>query len=143
MKKILLLLALAAFTGNAQAQKCKAKDVPAPVRNAFQTAYPDIKKTYWGKDSVNYQVAFFTGKAPISVTYDITGKRIITERQMPVEDLPKGIIEYVQKNYPGKIFLEAAQITDAEGVVTYETQVKDLALIFDNKGNFIESLKCY
>ena len=143
MKKLFLLLALAAYVSNAQAQKCSAKDVPAPVTDAFNKAYPVAKKCHWGKDSINYQVSFFTGKAPISITYNATGKRIITEMQMPVEDLPQTVTEYVQKNYPGEIFVDVAQITDAGGVITYEVQVKDIDLIFDSKGNFITSMKCY
>ena len=62
--------------------------------------------------------------------------------QMPVEDLPQTVTEYVQKNYPGEIFVEVAQITDAGGIITYEVQVKDVDLIFDSKGNFITSMKC-
>lgn len=143
MKKIFLFLLFVVFISELQAQKCKAKDVPEAVRNAFKGAYPDVKKTCWGKDSINYQVGFFTGKAPMSVTYDNTGKRIISEMQMPVEDLPQSVRDYVQKNYPGEIYQEAAQITDASGNITYEAQIKDMALVFDAKGNFIESLKCY
>ena len=143
MKKLFLLLALAAYVSNAQAQKCSAKDVPAPVTDAFNKAYPVAKKCYWGKDSINYQVSFFTGKAPISVTYDAAGKRIITEMQMPVEDLPQTVKGYVQKNYPGEIFQDVAQITDADGMVTYEVQVKDMDLVFDAKGSFLTSMKCY
>ena len=127
----------------AEAQKCKAKDMPPAVMEAFNKAYPNTKKTYCGKDSINYQVSFFDGKAPISVTYDAKGKRLITEKQMPAEDLPQNIPDYVKKNYSGEIFQEVAQITDGEGMVTYEVQVKDLDLIFDAKGNFLQSLKCY
>ena len=74
MKKLFLLFALAAVISNVQAQKCSAKDVPAPVMDAFNKAYPNEKKCHWGKDSIDYQVSFFTGKAPISVT-NSCGKR--------------------------------------------------------------------
>ena len=142
MKHLFLLLLPVAIFSNAQAQKCKSKDVPAVVTNAFYKDYPNEKKCYWGKDSINYQVAFFMGKAPISVTYDANGKKVITETQMPVEDLPQGIAAYVQKNSPGEIFKEVVQAHDASGVISYEVQVKDMALEFDAKGNYLESLKC-
>jgi len=142
MKKLFLFALLSIFMVKADAQKCKAKDVPETVMSAFKKAYPIETKCYWGKDSINYQVSFFNGKAPISVTYDVTGKRVITEMQMPVEDLPPSVMEYVQKNYPGEIFQNVVQITDAGGMVTYEVQVKDLALVFDTKGSFVESMKC-
>ena len=143
MKKLFLLLTLAAFLNSAQAQKCSAKNVPAPVMDAFNKNYPDTKKCHWGKDSANYQVSFYNGKAPVAVTYSAGGKRIITEMQMPVEDLPQAVSAYVQKHYPDEIFQEVAQITDAAQVITYEVQVKDLDLVFDAKGNFITSMKCY
>lgn len=143
MKKVIWLLLLTPFFVNAYGQKVKEENVPVAVRDVFSQSYPDIKKVYWGKDSIYYMAAFHTGKAPCTVTYDTTGKRVITEMQTPVEDLPKAIVEYVQKNYPGEIFVEAAQITDAAGVITYEVQVKDLDLIFDANGNFKEALKCY
>lgn len=142
MKKLFFLVLAATIFIGVQAQKCKAKDVPPPVIHAFQKEYPSAKKIYWGKDSINYMVAFHTGKAPVAVTYNAEGKRVITEMQMPVEDLPPVIVDYVQKNYPGEIFKNVVQVTDANGIVSYEVQVKDLALEFDAKGNFIESLKC-
>ena len=142
MKKLLLFSLVLLFMAKAEAQKCKARDMPPVVMEAFNRAYPNTKKTYCGKDSNNYQVSFFNGKAPVSVTYDAMGKRLITEMQIAVEDLPQSITDYVQKNYSGEIFQEVAQITNAEGMVTYEVQVKELDLIFDAKGNFLESLKC-
>lgn len=142
MKNIFLLLLLVSFIGTTQAQKCKATAVPVQVKDAFHKEYPTHKKCYWGKDSSNYQVSFFTGKAPVAVTYDATGNRIITEKQVPVEELPQGITEYVQKNYPGEIYKNVVQVTDAKGIITYEVQVKNMALEFDAKGNYLESLTC-
>ena len=143
MKKLVLFSLVSIFMIKAEAQKCKAKDMPPAVMVAFNKDYPNIKKIYCGKDSINYQVSFFNGKAPVSVTYDAKGKRMITEMQMAVEDIPQSITDYVQKNYPGEIFQDVAQITNVEGLVTYEVQVKDMDLIFDAKGGFLESFKCY
>lgn len=143
MKKTSLVLLLAFFLTQAEAQKCKAKDVPLPVIDAFKKAYPAVRKVYWGKDSIHYHAGFFDGKAPGSVTFDIMGKRLITEMQMPVEDLPQPVRDYLEKNYYGEIFKEVARITDADGMITYEVEVKDMDLIFDAKGNFIQALKCY
>jgi len=131
------------FLTQTEAQKCKAKDVPPPVMDAFKKEYPAVKKVYWGKDGIHYHAGFFDGKVPGSVTFDIMGKRLITEMQMPVEDLPQPVRDYVEKNYSGEIFKEVARITDADGMITYEVEVKDMDLIFDAKGNFIQALKCY
>ena len=65
MKKLLLFALLSIVIVKADAQKCKAKDMPPAVMDAFNKAYPNIKKTYCGKDSLDYQVSFFDGKAPV------------------------------------------------------------------------------
>lgn len=142
MKKLLLLPLFAAFFVGVKAQKCKEKDVPPQVVDAFHKDYPNAKKCYWGKDSINYQVAFYTGKAPVAVTYDAAGKKMLTEMQIPVEELPPNITAYVQKNYPGEIYKNVVQVTDAAGIISYEVEVKNVALEFDANGNFIESLPC-
>lgn len=143
MKNVFLLLLIVASVGKLQAQKLKSKHVPASVMTAFKNDYPNTKKTYWARDSSNYQVAFHNGKAPVAVTYDPSGKKVITEMQMPVEDMPQGIIDYIKRNYPNEIVVEAAQIIHGEGMVTYEVQVKSIALVFDANGNFMQSLQCY
>jgi hypothetical protein len=143
MKKFFFLLLYPTIFYNAQGQKCKEKDVPAAVVQGFHKSYPTAKKCYWGKDSIYYQVAFYNGKAPVSVTYDDTGSPILTERQIPIEDLPTNIVAYVQKNYPGEIFKNVVQVTKSPGNVTYEVEVRDVALEFDGQGNYLEALKCH
>lgn len=143
MKRLMLILALYLQTAKTEAQKCKVKDVPAAVQNAFSTAYPGIKKTYWGKDSGNYHVAFCDGLSPVSVTYNTSGKRIITEMQIPAEDLPQNIMQYLRQHYPSEIFVDVAKLTDSLETETYEVQVKDLSLVFDVSGKLLQTLKCY
>ncbi len=143
MKKALFCFILSIAASSTQAQKLAVKDVPFVVLNAFKDSFPAVKKAYWGKDSIHYHAGFFHLKAPGSVTYDSTGKRIITEIQVPVEDLPKLISDYIQKKYPAEMIKEAAKITDGMGVITYEVEIGGFDLIFDAKGNFLQSLKCY
>lgn len=142
MKKIILFAVLTIFIQNAVAQRCKVRDMPPAVMQSFNKAYPNTKTTSCGKDSANYQISFYDNNAPTSVTYDATGKFIIKERQIPAEDLPKIILEYMKKNYPGQIFHEVAEITFKDNVVTYEIQVKNIALVFDEKGNFLQEYDC-
>lgn len=142
MKKVVLFLSLILFAATLNAQKCKEKDMPAGVMGAFNKAYPDVKKMYCGKESTNYQISFFEGNAPVSITYNGDGKRLITEKQIPVEDLPQGIIEYVQSNYPGEIYQEVAQITNEDGIISYDVQVKMIDLVFDANARYIGAFRC-
>ena len=50
-------------------------------------------------------------------------------------------MEYVKKTYKEDEVKEASKITDANGTVTYEAEVKGKDLIFDSNGNFIKAIK--
>ncbi len=141
MKLLVLLIIMAAFITQAQAQKVNAKDVPAPVTNAFNVSHPNQKDVDWSKDGKNYEAEFDMNKEDVSITYDVTGKLLDTEVEMAASALPASIQTYVVKHYKDHEIKEASKTTDFNGVVTYEAQVKGMDLIFDANGNFIKSVK--
>lgn len=141
MKKIILLLAIAAFCMQAQAQRLMAKQVPAAVTAAFAKAYPSIKDVDWSKDGVNYEAEYDLSKKDMSVTYDAVGKLIETEMEIAASALPPSVMDYVKKNYKEDEVKEASKITAANGTITFEAEVKGKDLIFDSKGNFIKAVK--
>jgi hypothetical protein len=141
MKKIILSLAIVGFVSQTQAQKISAKDVPSVVKEAFSKAYPSVTDVDWSKDGSNFEAEYDAKKVDMSITYSPTGKLIETEMGIPTSSLPAGVMEYVKKNYKEDEVKEASKITDANGVITYEAEVKGLDLIFDSKGNFIKSIK--
>lgn len=141
MKKLILLLAIVGFITKSHAQKLMAKNVPVAVTNAFSKAYPLIKDVDWSKDGSNYEAEFDKGKVDKSVTYDASGKLIETEVEILASALPASVMEYIKKTYKEDEVKEASKITDANGTVTYEAEVKGKDLIFDSKGNFIKSVK--
>ena len=47
MKKLFSLFFLSGFIINASAQKLDAKDVPAPVTDAFNTTHASVKDADW------------------------------------------------------------------------------------------------
>ena len=141
MKKLILLLAIAGFFMQAQAQKLVAKDVPAAVTAAFYTANPTIKDVEWSKNGINYVAGYDAEKAEISITYDASGKLINTKMKIVTSALPAPVMEYVKTNYKEDEVKKAFKITDEDGTVTYETKVKDMFLFFDSKGTFINAVK--
>jgi hypothetical protein len=141
MKKLALMMVAGLITSFAIAQKLSDKDVPQPVKSAFQKAYPNAKEVKWEKEGSNYEAEFDYNKADHSVLFDANGSLIETEVEIEVNQLPKGVLEYVAKNYQGQKIKEAAKITDAKGVVTYEAEIKGKDLIFDSNGNFIKEVK--
>ena len=139
MKKI-IVIAIAILSSNMIFAQ-KTKDVPAPVKAAFQKQYPNVSKVEWEKEDGNYEAEFDINKIENSVLYDSSGKLLETEMEIQLKDLPAGVLEYVQTNYKGQKVKEAAKITDANGTVTFEAEIGKMDVIFDEKGKFLKEKK--
>ncbi len=141
MKKLLLVITIATIATQVQAQKMKTKEVPLAVSKAFAKSHPTTKDVDWSKDGNNYEVEYDVNKIDMSITYTPTGNVIETEMEINASSLPNGVMEYVKTNYKEDEVKEASKITDANGVVTYEAEVKGMDLIFDSKGKYLKSIK--
>jgi len=139
MKKI-IVIAIAILSSNMIFAQ-KTKDVPVPVKAAFQKQYPNVSKVEWEKEDGNYEAEFDINKIENSVLYDSSGKLLETEMEIQLKDLPAGVLEYVQTNYKGQKVNEAAKITDANGTVTFEAEIGKMDVIFDEKGKFLKEKK--
>ena len=141
MKKLALMIVAAMITSLSFAQKIQEKDVPASVKASFQKNYPNIKEVKWDKEGEKYEASFDLNKIDNSVLFDAQGNLLETEVEIKLNQLPKGVLEYVKANYKGQNVKEAAKITDAKGTVTYEAEIKGMDLLFDSNGKFIKEIK--
>lgn len=141
MKRLILLIAIAGFFTQTQAQKLEVKDVPVAVTSAFTESHESIVNIDWSKEGNNYVAEYNADNAKTSVTYDASGVLTKTQVEILVSALPFPVMEYLKKNDKEEEVKEASKITDANGTVTYETKVKGMDLIFDSRGNFIKSVK--
>jgi hypothetical protein len=141
MKKLALMMVVAIITSLTFAQKLQEKDVPAQVKAAFQKHYPNTKEVKWDKEGEKFEASFDLNKIDNSVLFDAQGNVLETEIEIELNQLPKGVLEYVKANYKGQKVKEAAKITDAKGTVTFEAEVKGLDLLFDSNGKFIKETK--
>ncbi len=141
MKKLILLLAIAGFATQTQAQKLKEKDVPSTVTDAFHKAHPAIKHIDWNGSGKNYEATYTDDKVNISSTYDPAGNLTQTETGITTKSLPTPAMNYLKKNYKGSRIKGAAKMTSVDGTVTYEAGIKDMDLIFDSKGNYLRTIK--
>ena len=141
MKKLVLMMVAAMITSLTFAQKLQEKDVPAPVKTAFQKNFPQAKVEKWEKEGVNFEAEFELNKSEQSVLFDAQGGIIETEIEIEISELPNGILDYVKKNYKGQSVKEAAKITDTKGTLTYEVEIKGMDLLFDSNGKFIKEIK--
>ena len=137
MKKVMLLFVLLSGMSAGCAQSLKKGAVPQPVQAAFMKLYPAAKEVKWGKEKDKFEAEFDLNKTDQSALFDASGNLTESEVAIKISELPKGVAEYVEKNFKSKI-KEAARITDAAGTITYEAEVKGKDLIFDANGNFLK-----
>lgn len=137
----MLLLAFAAITLRGYSQKLKEHEVPSAVKESFYKTYPGLKDVSWEKEKDgNFEAEFKSGGKEQSVVLDSKGAILETETEIAVAELPATVQEYIAKTYKDAKIKEAARITDAKGVISYEAEVKGSDLLFDAKGNFIKAL---
>ncbi len=141
MKKLALMTVAAMITSLTFAQKLQEKDVPASVKTAFQKNFPQAKVEKWEKEGSNFEAEFELNKTEQSVLFDAQGNLLETEVEIELNQLPKGVLEYVKANYKGQKVKEAAKITDAKGTLTYEAEIKGMDILFDSTGKFIKEIK--
>ncbi|TDE29284.1 hypothetical protein E0I61_08970 [Flavobacterium ranwuense] len=141
MKKLAMVLALSMLTFISFGQKVKDKNVPQIIKNALHQKYPDAKGVKWDKEKNNYEASFDKNNVDNSILITPEGKIIEMETEIQITELPKNVTDYVKKHYTGQKNVEAAKITDVNGKVTFEAEIKGKDLIFDSNGNFIKATK--
>lgn len=141
MKRLTLMMVTVMITSLTFAQKIQEKYVPAPVKASFHKHYANIKKVKWAKEGEKFEASFGLNKAGHSVLFEANGSIVETEVEIEISQLPKSVTEYVTTHYKGQKIKEAAKITDAKGVDTYEAEIKGMDLLFNSKDNFVKQLK--
>jgi hypothetical protein len=136
MKTIILTLAFALGAIAASGQKSNA--IPEPVKHAMKKLYPSAQDIEWKEENGNYEAEFKGGGKKQSVLLDDKGSVLETEIEVPMSDLPKAALQYLEAHYKGQKVKETAMITDAKGIVTYEAEIKEKDLLFDSNGNFLK-----
>lgn len=141
MKSSVLLIAFALVSNLVFAQKKQKIEVSTEVKKAFETRFPNSKVEEWQKEGDYYEAEFELNDIEHSVLIDAKGDILEVEEEIKVKQLPIAISAYVAKNYPKQKIKEAAKITNAAGVVSYEAEIKSKDLLFDSAGNFLREDK--
>src|SRR3982751_2299533 len=132
MKKFFISAGAAILLLNAAyAQDIKSSDVPAVVKSALLKKYPEATKVSWEKENGNYE-ANWGGKSGEDNAAQFTPEGVFVEieKAISANDLPASVKTYVKEHENGATIKEAARITDANGKITYEAEVKGKDLIF-------------
>jgi hypothetical protein len=134
MKKIFVLAAVfVAVTGIAQ-------NVPAPVKQAFETNFPNTTVKKWDKEDGDYEANFNTNGKTMSATFDAAGNLKETETGIKISELPAPVADYVKTNYKDAAIKEASVVERGKEKM-YEAEVKGKDLLFDMQGKFLKEEK--
>lgn len=138
MKKLFFIGMVLSASVSLQAQKVDESSVPISVRTAFAKMYPNVKIYKWELDGSNFEANFKEDEVQQSATYGPDGTYIRLEKLIAITAFPKGVTDYMTKNFPGKKIKETSEIIDVAGVITYEVEIKEVDYIFDANGNFLK-----
>lgn len=144
MKKTISLIAIlfiiSSLTFAQQHEKKEHVLVPSAVKKALHKKYPEAKKVTWEKENGNYEANWGgNGGEDNSAQFTPEGSFIEIVKAIPLNQLPEGIIIYVNSHYKGTKITEAGKVTDAKGNLFYEAEIKGRGIIFDKTGKFVKA----
>jgi hypothetical protein len=100
----------------------KAKDVdkiPKAVMDALKAKFPKAEIHKWTKekegDAVVYDIEFKEGDRKCEADIKEDGTYINYEREIAAKDLPKAVVETVEKKYPKAKMKEIMEIMEVKG----------------------------
>jgi len=135
MKKFMFVIGIVALFGSSVFAQ-KYNNIPDVVKSVLAKNYPNAKNVKWDKEDANFEASFKMNDLDNSILFDVKGN--VLESEVAIKELPKNVLEYLNKNYPNQKVVESAKITNAKGVVTYEAEIKGKDLIFDANGKFLK-----
>lgn len=141
MKKVIFPLATILMGTFSYGQKVKQADVPAAVKQAFEKMFTQVKEVKWEKEDGKFEVNFEQNNHKMSAVINASGVLEETEVEIKASELPSTVTAYILKKFSSAKMREAAKITNANGEVNYEAEVKENDLIFDANGKFIKWIK--
>lgn len=137
MKQLTGLLVFLLLTANIFAQDISQNNVPAVVLNAFQVKYGNASDVEWRLEKGNYRVKFEVNSKDHELRLDDRGKIVKHEQDLYVSEIPKVVLETIQKKVPFFDVEDADKITE-NGKTTFEINFeidgKDHDFWIDEKG---------
>lgn len=140
MKKTIIafLLITGAVLGTAAQDKNKVDtaQVPAAVKTAFSTTFPNSSDMEWMKKDNHYKVAFMMNNSKHYAKFDESGKVMSRGMEIPVSQLPAPVSAAIQKDYPN-YKVEKAYTEIENGTTNYKVSFEgkeDRKIMYDATG---------
>ena len=137
MKTLILstLLIVTTITG------CKQKQIPpSPAIAEFNKMYPGAKADWSKEDDGTWEIEFSNNGVKTTVTFLSDGVLKEIEEKISYDLLPANAKVYLENNSLKKVE-EIEKITSADKHLTYEVEVNENEILFDESGNFLKEIK--
>jgi len=125
MKPLLLLACfIFSFATIGCSQKITEKDIPAPVKNAFNNKFPGATDIKWEKETKKeLEANFKMNNADVSANFNLDGTWVETETTIPVTELPGAVTNAVNTKYPGAVYGRTEKIEKPGAKILYEVNI--------------------
>ncbi|HKB44686.1 MAG TPA: PepSY-like domain-containing protein [Chitinophagaceae bacterium] len=123
MKNNFLVLVAAIAIG--LSSNCQSIKVPAAVKSAFNTKYPNATNVKWGKENTKeYEAEFKLNGTNVSANFALDGSWVETETVIKIASLPAPVTAALKKKYPGAVITMAEKLEMPGGKLLYEATFK-------------------
>lgn len=124
---LVLLWACSAAPAVQAEKKIGVKDLPAPVREAFEKQFPQARVLGVSEEKepggAVYEIEIQWRGRHYDVTYKPDGASVSVEETIPMEEVPAAVAAALKKEFPSARVIRAEKITEG-GVLSYEFQLK-------------------
>ncbi len=121
-------------------QKISDAQIPDPVKSSFAKSFPG-STAEWKKDSLNFEAEFKKDGKSMAALFSADGQLVETESTLNESEFPEAALNYIQTNYKGKPIKELEKVSRADGSISFEAEVDDKELVFDQSGKLIKEEK--
>lgn len=105
------------------------------VQNAMEKMYPGISKLKWeNKENARWEAEFKNNGIETLAPFSTEGKLLRLEEEIAYSSFSKPAQNYITENFSGANVKEISKITDENGNVTLQAEIKDKNSIFDSQG---------
>jgi hypothetical protein len=140
--KTLLIILFSACAFALQAQSISPDQIPAEVRNAVKTKFPDAADLKWEAKTDQYKAEFKIGKRGHDVWLDKKGVIKKHKQDFPKSELPEVIRKKIETDFSGYKIDDADKIEE-NSVIFYEVDLEgpadDRKLRFTSAGEMKEN----
>jgi hypothetical protein len=108
------------------AQTITSDKVPALIKQAFHTKFPDVKNVEWKIKSEKYEAEFILKGVETTIKFDANGKWLETETQIPLSEVAKAVLESLATKFKNYKIVETQilQIFDDSRII-YEIHLEN------------------